>query len=144
MRVIIILLAAILLTGCTTPLQIKLTANKHLNLDAANHSLPVQVIVYQLRDEEEFQEATFTELWQNDREVLDGSLLNRREVNIAPGAKKTVNIDRNKETNYIGIIAIFRNPQSGHWRAIKKIGRGVPLTKKEIQVELQNNRVRIH
>lgn len=138
---ILLLLGALLVAGCTTPLQVTLSAGKHLNPDVANRSLPVQVVIYQLRDDQAFRQATFTELWQNDKEVLRESLLSRRELSIAPGSKTHITLNHNKEATYIGAIAIFRHPQNGHWRGYKRIGRGVPLTKKQIQINLQGTRL---
>lgn len=140
----LLLIMSLFLAGCATPLQVKLAAARHLNPDATNHSLPVQVRIYQLRDNNDFRQATFTELWQNDREALGSSLLSRREISLAPGAKTQLNLMRNPEATYIGAIAIFRKPQAGHWRGYKRIGRSMPLTHTQMQISLIGNRLRMH
>jgi type VI secretion system protein VasD len=139
----IFLLSLVLLTACSTPLQIQWHAAKHLNPDEQNHALPVQVVIYQLRDAEAFRQATFEQLWQSDQATLGNSLVSRRETNIAPNSRDKITIDRQKDTVYIGIIAVFRHPQGGHWRALKKIGKGVPLTNKHLNLILTGSEIKL-
>lgn len=127
------------MTACSTPIKIKLNAAEYLNRDDDHHSLPAEVVIYQLRDDQVFRQANFQELWQDDQNTLGNSLLERREINIAPGDKTKITLSRNKEMSFIGIIAIFREPENGQWRVIKKIGKGVPLTDKNITVFLKGN-----
>ena len=136
---IIIASLLITLTACSSPtLVVRLKANKHLNPDITNQSLPVEVIVYQLRDRQTFSQATFNELWHDDKNTLGASFISRDEVNIIPGSKNKITINRDNATTYIGIMAIFRNPNAGHWRLVKKIGHKIPLHSSKIDITLTN------
>jgi type VI secretion system protein VasD len=134
----------VLLAGCSgAPLHVKLNSTSYLNPDEQNRSLPVEIVIYQLRDDQEFKQATFQELWQRDRETLGSSMLSRREMNVPPRSRTKISLRRNKEAVYIGAIAIFRNPRSGHWRDIKKLGRELPLVSKTINIVVSGNRLRM-
>lgn len=132
----------VMLAGCgAAPLHVKINSASQLNPDEQNHSLPVQVVIYQLRDPQVFEQATFEELWQNDAALLGSSMMSRQVIDIAPHTQNKITIDREKEAAYIGVIAIFRNPENGHWRAIKKIGKKVPLVRQTITVNIKQYRV---
>lgn len=136
-----LIVGLMLLAACTTPLKIEWQTAKHVNPDEQNQALPVQVVIYQLRDDTAFLQATFEQLWQNDQATLGASLINRREMNIAPDSRNNMVIDRQKETLYIGAIAIFRNPAGARWRSVKKIGKGMPFTHKQLHLLLKNNTI---
>ncbi len=136
LRLVIIGLTAIL-SGCASPsLIIKFNANHTLNPDITNQSLPVEVVIYQLRDTQTFTQATFDELWHGDKAILGSSLLSRDEVNVIPGGKMQIVIKRDNDATYIGVMAIFRNPEAGHWRLIKKLGHKTPMLNAKIDVDL--------
>ena len=84
--VFVILLATMLAVGCssdTKKWRLALTATQALNQDDSGEALPVVVRVYQLRGKDKFQRATFTELWKKDKELLEGDLLDRKELTYA-------------------------------------------------------------
>lgn len=139
--VLIILMSE--LVACATPLRLKVNAATALNPDENGRSLPVHLVVYQLRDNQVFKQATFQELWQNDKATLDSSLLARREFSIAPAHHMTLDMSREKQAMYLGVIAIFRMPENGHWRGIVKLGKGVPMMHKSYYVELKGNRLHL-
>lgn len=127
----------ITLTACSSPtLVVRLKANLYLNPDIANQSLPVQVVVYQLRDPQTFSQATFNELWHDDKNTLGASLISRREINVIPGSSNQIIINRDHDAVYVGIMAIYRNPRVGHWRLIKKLGHSIPLHSLKIDISL--------
>lgn len=133
------------LTACTTtPWRIKINAANHLNVDQKNHALPVQLIIYQLRDDQAFKQATFQQLWQNDKEILGNSLLSRRQLSVAPGARINLNILPKKTAAYVAVLAIFRKPTSGHWRASKKMDQTWLPFRKRIVVSLNQNHIVLH
>ncbi|QLH41621.1 MAG: type VI secretion system lipoprotein TssJ [Coxiellaceae bacterium] len=141
-RYIALFIFTLVLAGCSAPtLQVKLNSAKQLNPDPQNRSLPVMVVIYQLRDDQSFKQATFQELWQHDREALAGSILSRREVTIPPNSHLNVKMTRNKEAAYVGVLAVYRHPSGGKWRAVKRIGRHIGGS--TVTVSLKGNRVSI-
>lgn len=134
-----------MLAGCSTaPLHVQFKSAHFINPNVNNHSLPVEVVVYELRDDEAFRQATFEELWKDDRHVLGDSLLDRREINLIPGTQHKMSLSLNSQTTYIGAIAIFRQPYGGHWRAIKRLGHGFPFIGHHIRILVKGNRISLN
>jgi type VI secretion system protein VasD len=92
----------------------------HLNPDESGAPLSVIVRVYQLKDKERFVRAPFRELWKNDDKVLDGDLLERKEVTVYPETKTSVElqVDKKKGVQYLGVMALFRKPEGELWRQV--------------------------
>jgi len=133
------------LAGCTTTTwPLRINSSVQLNVDQRNHSLPVQLVIYQLRDDQAFKQATFQQLWQNDREVLGNSLLSRQQISVTPHAHTKLTVTLKKATSYIGVVAIFRKPTGGLWRASKKIGSHWSIIRKAITVTLNKNHVTVN
>jgi type VI secretion system protein VasD len=135
----------LLLSGCSSaPLHVQFKSTHYINPDVNNHALPVEIIVYELRDDQAFRQATFEELWKDDRNVLGDSILDRREINLAPGAQRKITLSLHQQTAYIGAIAIFRQPSGGHWRAVKRLGHGLPLLGHHITIVVKGDRINLY
>jgi type VI secretion system protein VasD len=107
------------LVACsTTTTQLTLNATKHLNQDTQNRSLPVVVRVYSLTNDEEFIDASFRELWRNDKAVLGSTLLDREEYTLDPGGRLTIKVTHTAQAKYIAVVALFRHPHGSEWRVI--------------------------
>jgi len=138
---------SLLLTGCGTPtFNLNLKSAAYLNPDAKNNSLPVQVAVFQLNSKTSFENASFRDLWRHDKAALGDSLLSKSDFAMIPNSKKNIHIQFNKKTEYIGVVAIYRNPQGGQWRSIKRLTysafrRG--LLRKGVSVQLRGNSINI-
>jgi type VI secretion system protein VasD len=91
-----------------------------LNLDDSGTSLPVVVRVYQLRSKDKFQQAPFNTLWKSDKEVLEGDLVERKEVMIHPEMKAVLDIDVDLKHGaaFLGVMALFRKPNVDGWKQV--------------------------
>ena len=112
-----------LIVGCssdTKKWQVVMTPTATLNQDDAGSSLPVVVRVYQLKAKDKFQQATFKTLWKNDKEVLEGDLLERKEVTIHPETKTVLDIDLDVKHGaaFIGVMGLFRKPDVDGWKQL--------------------------
>ena len=135
----------ITLAGCSAaPLHVQFKSAHFINPDVSNRSLPVEVIVYELRDDQAFSQATFEELWKDDHSILGDSLLDRREINLIPGTQHKVTLSLHNQTAYVGAIAIFRQPYGGHWRAIKRLRHGFPFIGHSISIVVKGNRISLN
>src|SRR6188508_194117 len=89
--VLLILLAMGSVTvGCGSgvkDVRITLLPSDRLNPDESGAPLSVIVRVYQLRNRERFERADFRALWKNDEKILEGDLLERREITVYPDIK---------------------------------------------------------
>lgn len=118
-----ILLATVLVVGCssdTKKWRLVLTATQALNQDDSGDALPVVVRVYQLRGKDKFQQATFKALWKNDKELLEGDLLDRKELTVHPGSETLLDLDLDVKHGaaYFGVMALFRKPDVMSWKEL--------------------------
>lgn len=119
----VILLAAIVAAGCssdTKAWRLTLATTKALNQDDSGDSLPVVVRVYQLRGKDKFQQATFKALWKNDKEVLEGDLLERKELTVRPDSETVLDLDLDVKHGaaFFGVMALFRKPDVMSWKEL--------------------------
>lgn len=123
-----------------------LTTTKSLNQDDSGAGLPVVVRLYQLKAPGRFQQAEFKALWKNDRDVLDGDMLERKELTVFPDAKSVVEIDLQKKNGaeYIGVMALFRKPDMESWKQVVRAESSWwnPFTPK-IRMVLEHYRVKL-
>ena len=101
-------------------LELALRSTNRLNTTQSGQPAPVVVRIYTLRAKDRFEQATFQELWKHDYDFLGDDLLHRKEITVKPDNKHELEItaDREKEENYVGLMALFRKHQPGMWRTV--------------------------
>jgi len=134
---------AVVLAACSHKppvLGLHLRGDAVLNPDAAGASLPVVVYVYQLKRPDRFQQADFHALWKAPEDALAGDLVERQELTLRPGEEREVEIKRNLDSRYLGVVALFRTPQGDRWRRLLPLAdtrkQGFRLSLRGSQVEL--------
>lgn len=132
--------------GDTKKWRVQLLPTSTINLDDAGAPLPVLVRVYQLKGREKFQQATFKTLWKNDKEVLEGDLLDRKEITVQPDTKTDLylDVDVKHGAAYLGVMALFRQPDVEGWREIVEASSFVlnPMTPK-VKLRLDKNSIKL-
>ena len=135
------------LGGCTVmpkvPVSFNINAANNINSDEHELSLPVQVRIYQLTDLHAFKDATFHELWKMDKKVLGDSFLYSKEISITPNYSERIKIDRKEGAQYIGVVALFRHPELGKWRAYKTIQNQASSMMSSMKLTVTGNSIRI-
>lgn len=137
----------VLLSACSQilhqPMDVELKASNRLNPDNNQRSLPVLVKVYQLSNDIQFKRASYKQLWHDDISALGDSLMRQTEFMVKPGSKMNLKFTHNKEAKFIGVVAMFREPSKGQWRAVYSIeGRGI-FQSKPLQIVLNEHSVNI-
>lgn len=123
-------------------LKMNFTTTTDLNTNGKN-SLPIAVRIYQLKNQESFLHATFRELWKDDKRVLANDLLEFKEIKINPASIVFVNLAINHATRFLGIIAIFRNPEHAQWRVLKRISSHYYYLPTTLHVQLSGNTLQV-
>ena len=121
--VFVILLATMLAAGCssdTKKWRLILTSTNALNQDDSGEALPVIVRIYQLKGKDRFQQATFKALWKNDKELLEGDLLDRKELTVHPDSETLLDLDLDVKHGaaFFGVMALFRKPDVTSWKEL--------------------------
>lgn len=94
-----------------------------LNRDINGKSLSVVVRVYQLRDAREFSKLTFDTLASGhpEAELLGPALLDRTDAIVVPGGNYVSSEKLHEEARFVGIVALFRNPDPRYWRQLVSV-----------------------
>ena len=114
-------LGLILFAACPKePVRVNMTVNAaaDINPDIAGKPLSVVVRVYQLKDKGRLESADYSAILKSDTQALAGDLLENTERILQPGAQEIFDVRVNPAANYLGVVALFRNPAGDNWRKI--------------------------
>ena len=114
-------LASLLLGACASgpkSFAIRGDGDQVLNRDVRGKSLSVVVRLYQLKDSAEFSKLTFDTVAEGrpDADLLGPSLLAKTDTIVVPGGTYTSTETIQEGARYIGLIALFRQPDAQYWR----------------------------
>ncbi|MCH8180949.1 MAG: type VI secretion system lipoprotein TssJ [Proteobacteria bacterium] len=95
-----------------------LHASNALNVTANGQSLALVARIYRLRQVDGFLRAQFDAFGDpvHERQVLGDDLLSVREVQLLPGQRHESTDKVARDVPYLGIVALYHQPASGHWR----------------------------
>lgn len=123
-QVVLIVLSALLI-GCATttrpelpvPVEIAIAASERLNPTEQGRPSPVVVRIYELSAPTWFQAADFFELIGMQEAAKNEEVLDVQEFVAIPGEVRVVRKRANLATRVIGVVAGYRDMDSGAWRA---------------------------
>lgn len=101
-------------------LTLRIHAGQVLNTDDQHRSLALIARVYRLKDKAAFLQTPY-ESFQDpaiEKAALRDDLIDVKEVLLKPGGKHEVVQTLTPETEYIGIVALFRSPAEQRWRFV--------------------------
>lgn len=118
----------------------RVAANTHATYMSAL-TVPTRVQVYQLRNGQALNRATYEALLRDAKRALGDDILDERTVVIQPGQGTALNVPIAKETQVVAIVAWVRQPdaRAQSWR--------ITLTREDLQpdsgrmIELADNRL---
>lgn len=118
---IVMLACTLLAVGCASkPLDypVRSTGDKVINRDENGNALSVVVRMYQLKERKAFARLTLDELssGRSDEELLGDEFISRNEVVVVPGQRAINAAQLLADTRFVGIVAMFRQPDLDHWR----------------------------
>ncbi|WP_417520736.1 type VI secretion system lipoprotein TssJ [Marinobacter sp.] len=123
MRRVMVLVAAIALTGCVvantivTPYtDLHFASHGNINPDASGRSSPLVVRVYELKSADKFKDAGFFEIYDDAEALLGEDLLSDVEIIIRPARGHVHEMRLHKDTTHIGIVAAFRDIENAEWK----------------------------
>ena len=147
---LIMLIIGSVTVGCGSgvkDVRVTLLPTNRLNPDESGAPLSVIVRVYQLRNRERFERADFRALWKNDEKVLEGDLLERKEITVYPETKNSVElqIDQKKGVQFLGIMALFRKPEGELWRQVTSsdVSSWIPFKTPTVKLILDEHKLKL-
>lgn len=98
---------------------LKLHAGSNLNAGTTDKSFSLVARVYKLKQTGTFYAAPYDAFLTPEKEklALGADLLEVREVSLIPGQLYEVNEKVSRESSYIAVVTLFRNPAPQRWRA---------------------------
>ncbi|WP_258868074.1 type VI secretion system lipoprotein TssJ [Alkalilimnicola ehrlichii] len=126
-------------------MRVGVSSTANLNMNEFNEPLPVVVRVYQLSSAQAFENATFEDLWRDDIAALGDSLVMKEEVVIDPADQRRFEMDRHDQAEYVGAVAIFREPGEQGWKSIQPLPSNYVTRRlsRNIKVSLRGNTVAV-
>lgn len=117
-RVLFVLLALLLLNGCSSPrIGLEVASLPNVNPDSSSRPSPVIVKIYEMRNDMAFRQGDFQTLFMEPMKVLGADLVATDELTFVPGEARTIAYSPMPETRYVGILAGFRQMERARWRA---------------------------
>lgn len=104
-----------------TKLDARIEASSKVNPDDSGRASPVVLRIYELKKVDTFQNTDFFSLYDKESATLGQDMNGREEVELQPGGSKTVKREVQPDTQYIGIMAAFRDIDQAQWRATYKL-----------------------
>jgi type VI secretion system protein VasD len=95
--------------------EVKLTATDRVNPSEDGEGRPVQVRIYLLESDARLRNATFEEVWQDDKKALETDLKSVTEYTLFPGKSQSATLKLNPDAHFLAVVALFREPQGKDW-----------------------------
>lgn len=99
-----------------TEIKIIFQSGNDLNPDVNNRPSPVDICIYQLRNDEIFKQRKFFDLYLNAQKTLDKTLLDEHNLEIKVKENREFKIPLNKKTRYLGFIIAYYDIFKAKWR----------------------------
>lgn len=123
-KVVVVLLATLCLGGCAyfmsdlTKVDMRIVAGGDVNPDDNGRPSPVVVRVVELKSPAVFESADFFALYQDEAQTLGADLVATEEFEFKPGDVQDLKFALKPESNYVGILAAYRQMDKANWRLV--------------------------
>ncbi|WP_157793087.1 type VI secretion system lipoprotein TssJ [Bordetella genomosp. 8] len=99
-------------------IHLRLTAAPDLNPDRDGRPSPVIVRIYELAQSDDFCQADFFDLYDNDKRILGKNLLSRSVLAVRPGQRLVLRPSLVPGTRYLAVFVAYRDIYRARWRAV--------------------------
>ncbi|KYZ09196.1 type VI secretion protein VasD [Vibrio parahaemolyticus] len=103
--------------------DLEITANHNINPDSNGRPSPVVVYVFELTSNTLFESQGFFSIYEEHEKVLGPDLVNKYEISLTPGQKEIYQASMSPKTEYLGIVAAFRDIENSNWRQVIKVDK---------------------
>lgn len=101
--------------------QLNVHSAEFLNPNIHNEASPVVLTIYQLKSPFQFKQATYQALAENSAKVLGSNLIDENVIEIRPNSNKSVSQTLSPNTQYLGIVAAYRQVNQSQWKSVVKV-----------------------
>lgn len=104
--------------GLTENVKIKFVTTTNVNPNEEGVPSPIRIVIYQLVHAEKFNYADFFTLSNGTDPKLGAEVKKYYDTILMPGDQKTLNVNIEKETRALGIVAEYRDIDEANWKRI--------------------------
>ncbi|EKO3843747.1 type VI secretion system lipoprotein TssJ [Vibrio harveyi] len=101
--------------------DLALTAKHNINPDSNGRPSPVVIYVFELTSSTVFESQDFFSLYESYDTVLGPDLVNKYEISLTPGQEDIYHASMSPKTQYLGLVAAFRDIENSNWRQVIKV-----------------------
>jgi type VI secretion system protein VasD len=102
--------------NCTQQIVgVSVISSPRINPTECGDPRPVQVRIYQLKTDTLLQNASFNDIWKNDKDTLKDDLVKVEEFSVFPDARQEIKFERDPSALIIAGVALFRAPKGRSW-----------------------------
>ena len=92
-------------------------ASPYINPTTEGEPRPVQIRLYQLKTDTRFLNASFEQIWQDDKTALGDSLGKVEEFAVYPNTRTELKFERDETAQFMVAAGLFREPKGRSWHA---------------------------
>lgn len=96
-------------------LKASVITSSRVNLSEEREPRPVQIRLYQLKNDTRFLNARFDAVWRSDADVLGDDLLKVDEMPVYPNSRVEVRVEKEAGARFLVAAGLFRNPKGRSW-----------------------------
>ncbi len=126
----ILYLISTLLLGCSAVnlivkpySNLEISAKHDINPDSNGRPSPVVVYIFELSETTLFENQDFFSIYEDYENVLGSDLVIKHDISLTPGKKEIYNASMSPRTEYIGLVAAFRDIENANWREIIRVDK---------------------
>jgi type VI secretion system protein VasD len=90
-------------------------SSPHINPTVDGEPRPVQLRLYQLKTDTKFLNASFEQIWNDDKTALGDSLGKVEEFTVYPNTRTEVKFERDESAQFLVAAGLFREPKGRSW-----------------------------
>lgn len=105
-----------------TKITLSLVSAEEVNPNIWGEASPIEIQVFELADDSMFMSSDYDQMKNDYKKVLRSNFIKNYDYVLTPGQFKFVNaFEVDADTNYIGIMAHFAEPELSEWKKVVKV-----------------------
>ncbi|WED24552.1 type VI secretion system lipoprotein TssJ [Vibrio sp. JC009] len=111
---------------CPSKVTFSLVSDSNMNPDILGESAPVEIQVFELKDDSMFMSASYDQISQDYKKALRSNFVEIYDYVLMPDQFKFISeFEVSDDTSYIGVVAHFADPEISEWKkAVKVVNKG--------------------
>jgi type VI secretion system protein VasD len=94
---------------------LSVVASPRLNPTTDGEPRPVLLRIYQLKDDNALQNASFEQVWKDDKATLGEDVVMKDDIYAYPESLTNLRFVRNPDAHYVAAVALYRGHQGKSW-----------------------------